>query len=445
MKTVLAVPTINANDEVVVVVRWHVADGGRIEAGAPLVDVETTKAVVTIEAEQAGWVRHRGREGEEIAVGAELAWYFSEETELEAVGVAVSSVAAPAVKSAAAAPATARPEPATSTESAAPLDFSLTRLSPGAEKLAASLGLDAAALAQARLGLVTSAELQARLTPKSAAASPTAAPDDGLRRERVAAAKRAEIQALRDGAGEHLKSSLTLYFDSAGVRAGAAAANGGVLPVLLAELTPLLVTQPRFTAFYDDGHTAFHGAVHLGVAVDLGQGLRVVTLRDAATLDAAAIGRRLAELTLDYMENKLAPADVQGATFTVTDLSGFDVLQFEPLINGRQSAILGLGGDSTLPGHPMSLTLAFDHRVLTGREVGAFLQALRDRILAHAIGAVASAEGSEAPASAPACCDRCLIDLAGYYEKFGGVGVMHHYARPDGTTGLICHSCLASF
>jgi hypothetical protein len=87
----------------------------------------------------------------------------------------------------------------------------------------------------------------------------------------------------------------------------------------------------------------------------------------------------------------------------------------------------------------MSLTVAFDHRVLTGREVGGFLQALREKILARALPAEAPAEISPAPA----CCDRCLIEVPAYYEKYGDVGLMHHYARADGRTGLICHACLA--
>ena len=429
MKTVQTVPTINANDEFVVVVRWHAADGARIAKGTPLVDVETTKAVVTVEAERDGWVRHRARENSEIALGAELAWYFSEESELAAAvvdsppAVPLAPLAAPA----AAAPAKAAPTAVEPTG-----EFSLTRLTPEAEKLAASLGLDPLALGDAKLGLVTSNVLRERLAPRSPVPVPA---DDGLRRERAALAKRAEIGALSEGAEGNLRSSLTVYFDSAGVRARAEAEECGLLPLVLAELAPLLAANPRFTAFYEEGRTVFYDAVRLGVAIDLGQGLRVVTVRDAATLDAAAIGRRLAELTLDYMENRLAPAEVQGATFTVTDLSAFDVLQFEPLINGRQSAILGLGGDSTLPGHPMSLTIAFDHRVLTGREVGEFLRALRNRILSRAL--------DQGPA-APACCDRCLIEVPAYYEKFGTVGVMHHYMRPDGSTGLLCHACLAT-
>jgi 2-oxoglutarate dehydrogenase E2 component (dihydrolipoamide succinyltransferase) len=214
----------------------------------------------------------------------------------------------------------------------------------------------------------------------------------------------------------------------------------------------LLASQPKFTAFHEEGVIAYHDAVHLGVALDLGSGLRVVTLRDAASMDAAGLGARLAELALACAENRLQPADVQGATFTVTDLSALDVLHFAPLLNARQSAILAVGGDATLPGHPMSLTLAFDHRVANGREAGLFLRALRDRLLARAdsqwpVGpapapAPASASARVAPVGSAPACDRCLIELPAYYEQFGRWGVMHQYLRPDGTPGLICHACL---
>lgn len=438
MKTVQAVPHINANDEFVVVVRWHAADGARVAKGAALVDVETTKAVVTVEAESDGWLRQRAKENSEIAVGAELAWFFSEESELASGESAPASAPAMTVPIPSA-PATAQTTaPVAGPMVEAPEGFSLTSLSPEAEKVAATLGLDRATLAGAKLGLVTSAGLRAGFAPVSPAPA-AAAKADGLRRERNVPSKRAEIHALSEGAEGNLRSSLTVYFDSQGVRARVDAEGGGLLPLVLAELASLLATHPRFTAFHESGSTGYYDAVHLGVAIDLGQGLRVVTVREAPTLDRVEIGRRLADLTLDYMENRLAPDDVQGATFTVTDLSAFDVLQFEPLMNGRQSGILGIGGDSTLPGHPMSLTMGFDHRVLSGREVGAFLRTLRDRILSLA------REEEAAPPAGPSCCDRCLIDVPAYYEKFGAVGVMHHYCRPDGTTGLICHACLATF
>jgi pyruvate/2-oxoglutarate dehydrogenase complex dihydrolipoamide acyltransferase (E2) component len=406
MKTIVSVPTINANDDSVVIVRWHVPDRGRVEAGAALVDVETTKAVVTIPAEQGGWVRWCGTEGAEIAVGGDLAWLFSGKAESDEADLgALAREATSEAKG-----------PGNAAGTGAP-----TRLSPAAEHYAAEKGIDTAALARLRLGLVTRAQLEAGLGTTG-------------RRERTPASKRAEIQILREGSHDSLRSSLTLYLDSAGVREAAVALGGSFLPVVLAELGPLLAEHPRFTAYYADGSTIFHDTVNIGVAVDLGQGLRVVVLKGADKLDAATIERHLSDLALDVMENRLGQADVEGATFTVTDLSGFDVLQFEPLLNARQAAILGIGGDSTLPGFPVSLTLAFDHRVLSGREVAAFLQRLRDRILARAA----------APHRDVPCCDRCLIDLDSYYSKFGASAVMHQYVRPDGSTGLICHACLAA-
>jgi 2-oxoglutarate dehydrogenase E2 component (dihydrolipoamide succinyltransferase) len=428
MKSVVSVPTVNANDDNVVVVRWHVPDLGKIGAGGALVDVETTKAVVTIPAEGEGWVRRCCREGDEVPVGAPLAWVFSDKAECDAAEP--PGPGAP--------PAPVQRAPATPAGG-----FSATRLSPAAEKLAVEKGLDPAALAALKLGLVNRARLEAGL-----GGAPAGAPaGDALRRERVSPSKRTEIQALREGVAEGLTSSLTLYLDSAGVRAAAAAQGRSFLPIVLAELARLLAEHPRFTSFHDAGSTVFHDAVHLGVAVDVGQGLRMVTLRDAAGQDSAALERRLSELTLDVMENTLGLADAQGATFTVSDLSSLDIMQFEPLLNARQAAILGVGGDSTLPGYPVSLTLVFDHRVLTGREVAVFLRTLRDRILDRGLPAHGPGMGPApgTPGDGRPCCDRCLIDLGTYYAKFGPAGVMHQYARPDGSTGLICHACLASF
>lgn len=478
MKHVLNVPLINPNDESVILVRWLVADGVRVEVGAPLLDIETTKAVVSVEAEQAGWVRHAAKENTELPIGAPLAVIVTEEAELAEASAALlgAKPAQPAAPTpttvAATVPAAVPTTENFSTDSAAApqAQAGFTRLSPKAAALAAQLGLSAEMLAQAQLGLVTAAQLH----DIAAAAVGGAANKDGasiqldrhgafraprddkkfddtakpradgpvLRSERPPMPKRAEIDALQTGAQGGLRSSLSVYFDSAALRGD----EGGpsVLPLVLHETARLLASRPRFTAFFDAGQIYFYDAVRLGVAMDQGEGLRVVTVRDAEKLGPEDIAARLGELALDYIERRLKPEDVQDATFTVTDLSGFDVLHFEPLINGHQSAILALGGDSALPGHPMSLTLAFDHRVLTGREVAEFLQALRDALLAHAVEPVAvsdEAPETEAVPPAVACCDRCFIDVGTYYETFGKFALMLNYVRPDGSTGMICHSC----
>ena len=94
----------------------------------------------------------------------------------------------------------------------------------------------------------------------------------------------------------------------------------------------------------------------------------------------------------------------------------------------------------------MTLTVAFDHRVLNGREVGEFLQKLRRKIFAgvapSAPGPAVQARDSDLP-----CCDMCMTDIETYYKELGAHrhAVMLQYVRPDGSVGLICHRCQGGF
>ncbi|MBU2652677.1 MAG: 2-oxo acid dehydrogenase subunit E2, partial [Bacteroidetes bacterium] len=84
---------------------------------------------------------------------------------------------------------------------------------------------------------------------------------------------------------------------------------------------------------------------------------------------------------LEYHEGSLPAAALQDGTFTVTDLSGEDVFSFRPVINHRQSAILGVGAEQPLGGERVfQLSLTFDHRLTEGREAARFLRALRERL-----------------------------------------------------------------
>jgi 2-oxoglutarate dehydrogenase E2 component (dihydrolipoamide succinyltransferase) len=453
----VTVPTINANDESVIVVRWLVTEGAEIAAGAPLVDVETTKSVVTIDAPIAGRVRRGAAEGAEVAVGAEIARIEGSEIAQAAEEPAVARANESAQGGGAGDDPTelAQSETPASLAVASPLvpppvsaeRSGAVRLSREAQRLVQERGLDVPRLLPNASGLVTAEMLRAAV--RGASATGTGPAEPRLRRERVPADKRAEIAALREGAADGLRSSLSVYFDSEPVRA-ALGSGPGVLAHLLAEVARLVAAQPAFAAWHEGAATIFHDAVHLGVAMDLGEGLRVVTLRDAAACDAASLEAQLAERMLACQERRLTPEEASGSTFTVTDLSGLDVLHFEPLLNGKQSAILGVGGDATLPGHPMSLTLAFDHRVLTGRQVAAFLRELRARM--EALGRpqpkTPFSSATPGPVAAeltpePPCCDRCGVEAADYYARFGRAGLMQNYTRADGSTGRICHTCVA--
>jgi 2-oxoglutarate dehydrogenase E2 component (dihydrolipoamide succinyltransferase) len=209
-------------------------------------------------------------------------------------------------------------------------------------------------------------------------------PSHTLRSENIPLPKRMEIQALTAGQAGNINSSATVTFSSASLRQllrEKGQLSGEVLPLILYELAKLLRERPEFTAFYSDNRVWFHDEVNLGVAIDLGKGLKVVTLKEADRLMPVDFAERLLDCSLRYMGNQLEAHDVTGSTFTVTDLSSENVLYFQPLVNMDQAAILGIGGDSDQEGHPMSLTLAFDHRVLTGRQASQFLNELKQRLL----------------------------------------------------------------
>lgn len=377
--TELLLPKINTNDNTVELAHWYVEDGERVEAGADLVDVSSSKAVVTLPAEKSGYVLRRWAVGEEVAVGAVLASIFGDRAQYEAAKKAAASGERPR--------AGARP-PATATSGS----FAGTRFSKAALEHLAQSGLDpahyqgAGLVSRRHLTGADSHETEAHLARGGSGSLEMPLPTfaAGMRASKTPKIKKLEIEALTSGQMGNVNSSLTVEFRSAGVRRALReldAFNGQVLPLILFEFSRLLEKEPFFTAFYNAGHVYHYDQVNLGVAIDLGRGLRVAVVREANRLLPIELYERVTDFTLRYMDNKLTEEDLTGGSVTVTDLSSQNIRAFQPLINQHQAVILGVGGDAGLEGHPMSLTLVFDHRVLTGREVATFLAELKERLL----------------------------------------------------------------
>jgi pyruvate/2-oxoglutarate dehydrogenase complex dihydrolipoamide acyltransferase (E2) component len=336
MINTVSAPRINTNDDEFEVVAWHVADGAWVNAGDELADVETSKAVVTINAESAGYVRPLVAVSCVVRVGEPL--YLCAST--------AEALAQPVQR-----PADVTPVSAAVPDVAEP---SAPRLSRAAQRMAAERGIatdsfrglvTARALAgnapAAANAVETNAARATALPPAAIAPAGPAVP----RRERVSRGKLAEAQALATGERGNINSLLTVYFDSAAVRARLLreqSFDGNIQPLILFEISRLLKQWPQFTAYFDDGEIRYYDRIDLGVAMDLGQGLKVVTLRDASRLMPIEIFEQTIAAGLRYLDNKLTPEELTGSTLTVTDLSGFNVLHFHPLINGHQSAIIGL-------------------------------------------------------------------------------------------------------
>lgn len=149
------------------------------------------------------------------------------------------------------------------------------------------------------------------------------------------------------------------------------------------EAAQALKEFPLLTAYFENQSIHYYDDVRIGVAVDVGNGLKIATLPGTAQLLPIQIFETITDFAYRDLEGSLTDQDFSDSTFTITDLTAQRILHFVPLINGKQSGILGIGGDPELPGQPLSLNLTFDHRVLAGREAALFLDQLRSRILAY--------------------------------------------------------------
>ena len=424
-------PRINTNDNSVEVLKWFVEPFIRVEVGQEIVELETSKVALTLSAEVSGFVKPLVPEGGLAQVGSPLYAYADSVEEL-------ATLDSPQEKPAESKRATHK--------------FDSVRFSRAAENWLTEQGQSTENFEGS--GLVTLAmvkgEQKRSSTPQHARPIPatSALVTEGPltpRQEKIGFAKRAEISQLSVGEAGNINSTLSVYFDSEGIRQRLRKENvfdANPLPLLLYELSRLLKNWPKLTAYFQDGEIFYYDQVKLGFAIDLGKGLKVASYKDSERLLPNQFFEETIEMGLRYMENKLSEEELTSATFTVTDLSSFDVLHFHPLINGYQSAILGVGGDSKAPGHPMSLNLTFDHRVLNGREVATFLSELKSLLLSYntAVRPTISPITNVATV-ASSDCDVCGISKNEYYSRFGRDAYLMIYLRDNGSLGCVCHKC----
>jgi pyruvate dehydrogenase E2 component (dihydrolipoamide acetyltransferase) len=151
----------------------------------------------------------------------------------------------------------------------------------------------------------------------------------------------------------------------------------------------LLKQFPRFNASLDAqaGQVVLKRYYHLGVAVDTEHGLVVPVLRDVDHKSVHDIGREMNELAERARQRKLRPDDMQGATFTISNLGGIGGTGFTPIVNWPQVAILGLSRSRLQPAHQngqfvprlmLPISLSYDHRVIDGADGARFARRLAE-------------------------------------------------------------------
>ncbi len=164
--------------------------------------------------------------------------------------------------------------------------------------------------------------------------------------------------------------------------------DGGKLTltaILVKVLAAGLKTFPKFNAVPDmrTRETVFRDYIHIGIAVDTERGLLVPVIRDADQKSLLEISRILPELAEKARTKKLMPDALEGACMSISNLGGFGVGHFTPLVSGPQVAILGVGGAREtpvwqegrwIPRLQLPLTLSYDHRLIDGAEGARFIR-----------------------------------------------------------------------
>jgi hypothetical protein len=211
-----------------------------------------------------------------------------------------------------------------------------------------------------------------------------------------------------------------------------------LLPVIIYETSRLLNKYPVFNSYYNDGSILFHRNINIGFAVDMDKGLKVVKIANTEKRSVKEIEEEIIRLSGAYMDDKLSLDELTDVGFTITDLSAERVAFFQPLINMKNSAILGISAiDNKLS--RCTISLAFDHRVTEGKQAAIFLSELKERL--ESFTSLASIQQIKEQKLAGITCHRCMKTLL---EDVSDIGFAQCITT-DGSQGYICQACFKGF
>jgi pyruvate dehydrogenase E2 component (dihydrolipoamide acetyltransferase) len=363
---------------------WRKKEGERVSKGEPLLEIETDKAVVEVEAPGDGILAGITAEaGAVIPVGETIAWLVApgENPPAKEAMVAPAARATSAARAAAVAPAVSRP-----TTEPSPI-----QISPKARRLAKELGIE---IGQIRGtgpdGTITSEDVHAAANAMDSGTPTTAATPAAVTTEPLS--QLARLMAERT---TQSWTSVPHFFLAQTVDAGTlvemqkqlvAGSTAGMAPtitdLLIALIARVLEKHPNMNASWTGDGIRLNPEINISVAMAVKDGVVGAVVPNANKESVAAISKVRRELTERARARRLRPADITGGTFTLSNLGMYKVGAFSAIITPPQCAILAVGAitDAVVPvdGKPgirptMTMTLSSDHRVVDGARAAEFL------------------------------------------------------------------------
>ena len=407
MSTEIRVPTLGESVTTATVARWLKQAGQAVAADEPLVELETDKVTVEVNAPSAGTLGTiHAAEGAEVEVGGILAL-------LEAAGATPAPAPTATASSTAANPSPGvNPQPKPVGPVARPATEASPR--PAAEHApmpAAAKMIEENALAPGAVpgtgkdGRITKGDVLDFLARPAAAPSPApapvrTAPAEGEERVKMTRLRRTIATRLKDA--QNTAAMLTTFNE---VDMSAAMAlrteykdafekkHGGVrlgfMSFFVRACVAALKEFPAVNAEIQGDELVYKNFVHMGIAVGGANGLVVPVVRHADTLDFAGIEKAIGDFGRRAKDGALKIDELSGGTFTITNGGVYGSLMSTPILNAPQSGILGMhkiqdrpmaiGGQVVI--RPMMyLALSYDHRIVDGKEAVSFLVRVKDGV-----------------------------------------------------------------
>ena len=422
--TVITMPALGESVSEGTVTRWLKNIGDSVAVDEALLEVSTDKVDTEIPSSVAGTL---------LAIDVAIDTTVPVGARLGLIGAANGAVAAPAPVVAAPvtpppAPVVATPAPVAAAPVAAPAPIQSAPVSQPADayvtplvrKLATELGVNLAQVTGTGIGgRIRREDVEALARPAAPVASAPApvasAPAttkaaavsvSPLRGTKVKMSRLRKVIAVRMVESLQVSAQLTTVIEVdvtkiARLRDRSKASfeeREGVklsfLPFFAVAVCEALKQHPVLNSSVEGDEITYHGAEHLGVAVDTERGLLVPVIANAGDLNMGGIARKIADLAARTRDNKVTPNELGGGTFTLTNTGSRGALFDTPIINQPQVAILGLGavvkrpmvvrgedGGETIAIRSMVyLGLSYDHRVVDGADAARFLVTLKERL-----------------------------------------------------------------